>query len=273
MGEWRDETCVKVYAGPQITGITNEMKDGYSTIFRAPFSDQGRLGRTCIMGVSGCIDTVNDYVVRSSVPEIDIQIARNPQYPWFVDVTGGKDLPSDSSDFYQNVLHEIGHALLQEHIIDSNELMHSEQPPGFVSAANRKTNITSNTLEGAEYIRDESIEVIENTNDCEILELTFPCNLPDGRKELASQTLTLKVYPNPIQHKVAIRAAFHLQHSRKVNIRILDLTGSIVQTYRPRKFIKGKHQIKLDHSLQSGMYLLSFQYDQKKKTKKILIAH
>jgi len=89
---------------------------------------------------------------------------------------------------------------------------------------------------------------------------------------MASNSHKLKVFPNPVNNKEEIQAAFYLKKSKRMDIKILDLTGSVVQAYRMQKFKKGEHQIKLGHSLQSGMYLLTFQFDQEKITRKILIA-
>jgi hypothetical protein len=76
--------------------------------------------------------------------------ANNTGAKWFYDATGTDSVPTGRFDFYSALLHEIGHALLLEHIIDTInlELMHRSQPSGPLTANKRLLLKTSRPYAG-----------------------------------------------------------------------------------------------------------------------------
>lgn len=81
---------------------------------------------------------------------------------------------------------------------------------------------------------------------------------PVASKEQAQVAGKLQVFPNPVSGKV--RITFQLDKAAKGNIRILNLSGQLVQTFDEQLFVRGGNLLEWDASgLPAGVYLLRFQ--------------
>ena len=108
-----------------------------------------------------------------------------PLVDWDYSLSG--NLPAGKNDFYQTLLHELGHGIGLDHIIDlagNPALMTSEHNPGPLSSANR-INLTQHSLRAIQG-------TTRNRNDSQ--------NLPDWNKE-SIKTLNqaeATIYATPI---------------------------------------------------------------------------
>ena len=80
----------------------------------------------------------------------------------------------------------------------------------------------------------------------------------------------VELSPNPANDR--IKVSFALKNSRKVDMRILDITGRVVQVFNPVYYAAGKQQIKLSiDNLNLGVYFLQLETDRGRALQKFVV--
>ena len=170
--DWRCETLVYFETGTD-TNINSSVQDGVSVIhFVNSFPNDSTIALASMYetGLIICLD--NNGFKHVFPKEIDIAIIQNPVdgTTWFYD-TLNNPLPSNNRDFYEVVLHEVGHGNLLQHVLaptqagNINELMFWK---GFVGpvAGNDRRFINLDDGDGGFDVVIISNSVVLNTTTC-----------------------------------------------------------------------------------------------------------
>lgn len=233
-------------------------KDGISNIYFADpsiYSDSGVVMETTSQYLTtSCFDGTDSVTF---ISEADISL--NNSIAWSYDTTGTETSP-DSNYFYDDILHELGHAHQLGHINDTASLMYWNTVPGL------RVGITSGTtypgpasLTGGFDVVNTSAARSPSSLGCgsyTILVLdTKHCTDPTvGVPTITSNPYNLTIFPNPINNGT-LNVAYRLTNDADVQLRIVDCIGReilLITNTRQHVGTYGK-QINID-ALSEGMY-------------------
>lgn len=139
--------------------------------------------------------------------DIDIAISRNPIVPFHYDTLG--NIPAGKSDFYAIILHEIGHAVLQNHVNDTNSIMYPYQ--NIISGQaipfwKRKINIMNDPSAYKGGRKAVNLPLDANTISCGHSNMIILpiCQGYTPVSEIQKDDNNISVYPNPFQNSLNI---------------------------------------------------------------------
>lgn len=201
-----------------------------------------------------------------------MSILSTPTYSWYYDSSGTDSLPAGRSDFYQVVLHELGHAHALKHINDKNELMfwHAVQSASITPVADRNHYIDGGTFEGGLDVVDSSIN--NSFNSCspgsELIKFSGGgCIAGTGIFYPKKQNDDiLHIYPNPSGSKVNVTLKRNDVNSNHVMLRLYCSSGSVVKELR----FQGKQRLIDLSGLPDGLYVLRINLKDKVLTEKVI---
>lgn len=257
--EWRCATGVNMYIEKDTFGLP---KVATPDIINHIFLDNT---------ISGAARTRTIYYLNPTnmkpLADIDISIAKSPVLPFHYDTLG--NIPAGKSDFYAIMLHEIGHAVLENHVNDTNAIMYPYQITQSGVAVpfwKRKINI----------MNDQSAykggrKAVSYTLDADALSYGFTnmnvLPLCQGYTYVNSLNLysNIEIYPNPFNNFISIKVP---DNEKLLSIKLLNNNGQVV--YVASNFTNGINKVNLPSQIPSGFYILVINTDKTTTTKKVI---
>ncbi len=174
-------------------------------------------------------------------------------FVWNYDTTSGHTIASNAYSFYENLLHELGHGHLLNHVNDTADLMYRDLFHGhFIKDI---TTWPSSDQDAAANVIDSS--KIVSLGACSYTQMN---STTAGCSSLGIETITtlvgkLNVFPNPSDGDVTI--SYQLNTNAKVNFKLMDYLGREVLTTKNGERTEGTNSEQLNiANLASGIYLL-----------------
>jgi hypothetical protein len=209
--EWRCHTHVNFRLGADVNNTSYNVNDNVNTIFFVDANNNNQLFSTMLTnGNSGRTGQRRDTcpTLNSLVREIDIAFIKDPHLlnnsllGWNTNFNIGVPNPQYTIDFYQNILHEIGHAHTLDHVIDTLELMHYSTNP-FIEIPyylRKNLNNTQYATEAGEY----AVNMASSASvGCGTIPMTSQNSSICTNQIFENSSIILpKVYPNPTFDKV-----------------------------------------------------------------------
>jgi modification target Cys-rich repeat protein len=232
-------------------------KDGISCIYFADpsiYSDSSVVMETTSQYfTTSCFDGTDSITF---ISEADISL--NNSIPWNYDTT--LTVTADSNYFYDDILHELGHAHQLAHINDTASLMYWNTVPGL------RVGITSGgdypgpaSLTGGLDVVNTSAARSPSSFGCGSYRILVPdtkvCTDPTvGVATITANPYNLTIFPNPINDGT-LNIAYRLTNDADVQLRIVDCIGRevlLITDTHQNVGIYGK-RINID-ALAEGMY-------------------
>jgi hypothetical protein len=191
--------------------------------------------------------------------EIDMGFARIPNNKsWALDTIMTNGVPNNKYDFYEIVIHELGHAHYLGHVNKDSDIMFYGSTYSPISATNRRHIFTSpNSIEGGNYIMDRSLAILldgcENINVSTAYHPSY-CGTMSAQ-DLEKELFDINVYPNPFNSSVTLTFSnSEILNTNQLDYTITDISGKIIMK---SEFKTGSdYKINLSN-LNSGIYLLN----------------
>ena len=277
--DWRCEALVYFEVGSDTVFTYNTIApDNVSLIyFTNSLSSPTTLAETQPYA-GACADANGNKIVFPK--EIDIAILRSPSNPWFFD-SSGVALPTGMTDFYEVVLHEVGHSALLEHntrpdsVDNPKELMFWQSLLGPISGNNRRY-ITLNDQDGVLLNiipRGESLNL--NTPSCNSYNIGTLIISPDqmcgtlGLSQRFIKTAIFTIYPNPMNSSFTVE--FEILNNSTAQFSIYDYTGKEIKRLEKKQLQKGKYQEQIDmRQFAPGFYFFIADINSQLRTIKIV---
>jgi len=204
---------------------------------------------------------------------IDIAILKDPTLfgggAWEFD-TLYNPLPTNKVDFFEVILHELGHADLLKHVTD-DELMNYKALLGPV-AGNLRRYITFDDQDGGFNVVDKSALNINNPS-CSVygslIIVNSNCSFGSSITENNHNVLNFQIYPNPII-SYELNIQFELLNDASITFRIIDNAGRNIISNNEKK-TAGKHIEKIIlNQLSVGIYFFVVEIDGATQTGKLV---
>lgn len=265
--DWRCETLVYFEVSDTPTTQTAE-KDGISTIFLTDtIGTITTLARTMPNGKT-CADVNGNK--RVLITELDIGIKRTPPFgfTWHYNTTG--NLPSGQRDFYEVILHEVGHCNLLSHAQattsagNDDKLMYYTGLQGPQLSQDRRF-IDTDARDGGFIVVDKGNQLDLGTASCIssgvstlLLSPDETCATLPGFDELVKDNAGLNdfnLYPNPFHS--GFNVSYDVSNNSKVKFILYDYLGREVNSLEEKTVPAGQHmQFINTGQLNAGVYFL-----------------
>lgn len=190
-------------------------------------------------------------------PELDIVF--NSTTLWWFDTTSTSAVPSGYKDFYATILHELGHAHVLTHVIDSNGVMHFQsQRSGPLPASKRKINIDYDAACG--FGGNKAITIsVAGTYSCTGSPLPiiphYLCDAFTGVHNLANDMPTFAVYPNPFAENITV--SYILTKESSMDMYVMDMQGRMIAQRGTKKYAAGEYNVDLHfNNIPSGQFIV-----------------
>lgn len=180
---------------------------------------------------------------------------------WFYDTTMTQNIPINKNDFYNVILHELGHAHYLLHVNDANDLMYyatySSSANPVPSSMRNHINSSPNQIEGGLYILDKSYNLSFN---CNRIHNTTPLYLTGcgsmSTEQISNNQFQMIVYPNPFNDDFTIE--YTLNTPMEIECVITDISGRIIKTTSFKNTTSGTNTNYLSlANYGSGIYFIS----------------
>lgn len=266
--EWRCYTAVNWIIGKGTT-LQAIFPDGISSIFFGDVSGSlvlvlGETTRNVVHCPSSSIGAIRDF---------DIKINKN--LSWFYDTTG-LAIPAGKHDFYAVILHELGHALGLEHVIDESQVMFyatKYSATNSIPSSQRKTLkvYTSDVKGGTEQVFSS---ITNLSGQCNYLDMkpvpTGLCIYTQAINELLENNFYIKTYPNPIWGG-NLNISFEAPTNLNAFIIIYDVIGKEIykESVNNRAAPLHTHAINISN-LSPGYYFVNLIIGKNKATSKFI---
>ena len=161
--------------------------------------------------------------------EVDIKI--NSDKVWFCDTTATNSVPIGEKDFYNVILHELGHAHGLQHVIDVNAIMHF----GYTSSQ-RKIDLPNDLAcdKGGNWMAEFTNDTFNIVYDTNYVKMVFDTIRPCSKivsiiEYVIPRNNGLKIYPNPCSYQLNIQ--FENDNNQSLQIEIYDINGKKVSEH------------------------------------------
>ncbi len=245
--DWVCQTKVPFkYVGVLSINLDSAKKDNKSTVIYGFPKNAASLMET-INHRSYCTIT-NEAIVL----EIDIVIRDGNN--WFLDTTSFDTLPAGKNDYYESVLHEIGHGIGHNHVNQKNAIMFPYSSNTIPVPPNlRKIYLYADTdaVNGGKDIVDRSVSTIHGCSYASIQYL-LGSNCPTLGVNTEDVLRPIIVFPNPFDDYIHFQ--FYSNESENVTITLLDMQGKEI-TRKNINVLNGYNEVDLTtSSISSGIY-------------------
>jgi hypothetical protein len=256
--EWRCATGVNMYIAKDTFGLPKvTWTDSVNYIYYSTAITQGAL-------------TATRYYIfnTNTIPLAEIDIAINKTLtPFHYDTLGA--VPAGKADFYAIMLHEIGHAVLHNHITDTNAIMYPYQTISSTASipyVKRKIFIMNDpsAYKGGKKAVNTTLDAnaLTNFNSMNILPL---CQGYTYINEITKAENTIEIYPNPFSDAINIKL---LDNEEILSFQLLTNSGQII--FENKNTAKGNKTIYLPQSLSKGFYFLRITTNKRTTNKKVI---
>lgn len=213
-------------------------------------------------------DTIVGGRTIGAMPEFDIEFDLNRA--WFCDTIITQNKPANKYDFYEVILHELGHVNLLKHNNDFNSIMYFYSE--FTSSTfwgSRRINIRINDYQGGGAIINESKNV-QFASFCSYLAVTpdYKCGQA-GVHENSINENDIIVKPNPFANNLLV--SIKLNKSSNIKLTIYDVYGRMIEVLDDSKNNIDNFNFEYDGTvLSSGIYFMQFIINGEQIIKKIV---
>lgn len=267
MRDWRCLSGVNLVLGND-TSIANHATDNITTIAFTP-----TLVATQVAGTFVNYQVCTSGGIAMAIPDFDTQISR--QFNFLYDTTG-LPLPVGLYDFYEIMVHEIGHGLGLEHVIDTNLIMYrtSKAAYGGVSlpaSQRRKLAIYSGDADGGLFQVSSSPTNIHG--QCATYAshqiVNSSCSQV-GILEVIKDKYNFSVYPNPTDGDI-VNISYKANTQSSPKITISDVTGRILYIANVNDYTTGTNKYTLSlNGFSTGLYFIQLTIDGYSFSQKII---
>jgi hypothetical protein len=186
-------------------------------------------------------------------------------FVWNYD-TLGSPLGPNEVGFYDNILHELGHAHLLNHVNDINDVMYYNTD----NVTRTNLDFCPSALAGATDV--VTISPTVNLSPCLFIHMIHvsPTCSTNAVPTILENVYKLAIFPNPINNG-DITISYQLNKNSYVQFKIMDCTGREVMTQDSEKKSTGTYteQLNID-VLAEGIYLLAANINGEYKTVKFI---
>ena len=252
IASWDCLTTVNFNLGNESnTTDTIQVRDGISRIMFG-FCDESVAAKTQ-QWVSYLRGTCN------SAWSKEMDIIFNKNLPYFSDTTSTLNVPADSVDLYNVLLHELGHAHSLTHVIDPTKVMWWKGSLTGIYAPDRRIKLHNDlpAINGGLYVVNKSLQF--DTINCNyglsvMTSGSTNCSVI-GIPELDNLVSDLAFYPNPTTSVLNI--TLNIDMPSVTDISIVDITGRNV-FYSSEYTFAGKYEksIPVNSIMEKGLYLI-----------------
>jgi hypothetical protein len=218
-----------------------------------------------------CSNTNNNSI--GYVSDIDIAINANRLNDMEYDTTFLQPINQLKYDFYEVILHELGHGNLLNHTNQTNAIMYPYANFGPLTIAQRKTFIDSDNLDGGINV------VIKSNNTTNFLctgvqtmssQSGGNCTGTSGERIITvNNSNTLSIFPNPVTDMLNVN--YTLLKSTNTSIQIINSLGQVVKEIFNSQPI-GTYTLTIDTKpFSKGIYYIRFSNGEKTQQAKVII--
>lgn len=258
---WRCATGINYIRGNDTTLTQQDEDDLISLIYYADsntlaFDD---LGKTYIKGQrqSSC-NALNVYGDVYYLREFDI--AFNNKWNWY---WGTGTIGANQYDFYSTILHELGHAHLIDHTVDSTKCM-----TPFTDIGESLRTLQFEAIAAGEDVRHfNSFNGLEISICPDSMIWLFPpatiCS-PFNSIEVSlfeQGSILQSIAPNPFSENFLL--TYYQEFNESIKITLQDPTGKIIWEKELNSRAEGSQQIEVNLPLPQGIYILSARTSEK----------
>lgn len=216
MNDWNCVTHLDLRMGNTYTWLADTTKANDSSQIII-----GQLPAGVIMGTFSRLDSCS--AGKKYYKEHDLIISRDYVTNSFflIDTTGTQDIPIGKTDFYETMLHELGHVQGLDHVIDTLDLMHYKTSSMvLIPAAARKVNLGNQTDASQGGI--QAVNLSQNASlSCTNTIILALC-ATNGVEEALSVSFA-KVFPNPAHSELSV--SFNNHYHFHINFEIYNALG------------------------------------------------
>lgn len=265
--DWRCIAAINLVFGND-TSITTTAPDNITTMFFVNSLPTGVVASTQTQA-EFCL---NSSVYTYAIKDFDTKISR--QFNFFYDTTGAA-LPLGMYDFYEVMVHEIGHGISLKHVIDTTQIMYrtTKVAYGGVSlpgASRRKLVANSGDADGVLY--NVGVSPTSVTGQCTNFtshQISNTACTVIGINEILKNKYDFMLYPNPVSSD-KLNIKFNNGGSR-YKITIYDSMGKIVFQSNNENSTSETNLLNLDvTNFSSGLYLINLTIDNNNLSQKFI---
>lgn len=264
--DWRCVSAANLVLGTD-TAIATQTNDNVTTIAFTATLAPGTVAAT--FPQAGVCPAPSGTVV--AISDFDTKVSR--AFTYFYDTTG-MALPVGMYDFYEVVVHEIGHGLGLDHVIDTNQIMYyTTRVANGVSlpgSSRRRLAIYTGDADGALYQVTSSATVLTGqcTGFTKHQAINTSC-VNVGIDEAIKDKYNLSVYPNPTNGDM-VYINFDSQTDTKANISVFDVTGRVLYSSDIKRASENEKYTLNLNGFASGLYFVNLRIDGQSITQKVI---
>lgn len=208
---------------------------------------------------------------KMTVREIDLSI--NPMFynNFTVDTTGSVSIPSGKLDFYQIVLHELGHGHSLGHVNNPNSIMWWFSPSTGISASQRRIRLYNDAscYEGGSYVIGNSATSLAGSCYPAMTPLFGNACTPYNNIKNPDMVNGIKLYPNPNNDYLNIE--YILSGRSGIQVTVHSITGGLVFSSATAYEEAGNHTVTLPtFAWVSGFYLVNVRVNGQNNVVKVI---
>lgn len=265
--DWRCIAAANIVLGSD-TNLYTGANDGVTTLFFTPTLPVGVVANTTSQVEFCTVGSVN-YAMK----DFDIKVSR--QFNYLFDTTSTTTLPAGMFDFYEVVVHEIGHGLCLKHVIDTTQIMYrttKQSSTSNISGANRRRlQPYSGDADGVLYsVTTSPTNITGQCTNFTSMQISNTSCSQVGIHETIKAKFNFSAYPNPITTE-KLNLKFDASANSKVKIVLYDTYGRLLYSAPMDNKISEHNEISFDMSnFASGLYLINLSIDGYSFTQKVV---
>lgn len=205
-----------------------------------------------------------------TVKELDISINRSFLNKFFIDTTGTLGVPSGMVDFYQIILHEIGHIHSLQHVNNPNSVMWWSSSQNGTPVNQRRIRLYTDATcyEGGGYVVQNSSPTGLGCHSTMTPIYTNECTAYNSIKKPVAVN-NIKLYPNPTNEYLNVE--YNISSRSAVQVVACNITGALIHSSGVSYEEEGTHIFAVPTSdWADGFYLINVKINGQNHAVKII---